>query len=79
MRKRHVDALSVKSGPTESGGAAPPIIPEQPVGGELLPNTLPVFLSQYWLLIILLLIPLALLFYKKRSNIFPRLLRLITN
>ena len=75
MRKKHVDALRIKPGPTESGGSGTPApVADQPVGGELLPA----FLSQYWLLIVLVLIPLALLFYKKRSSLFPRLLRLIT-
>ncbi|MCP8310391.1 MAG: hypothetical protein L6N95_02535 [Candidatus Methylarchaceae archaeon HK01B] len=74
MRKRHVDAISLKSGPTESGGIPqrPPIEPSTPVGGELLPAV-----SQYWLLILLLLLPLGFLLYKKRSTLFPWILKLI--
>ncbi|MCP8311103.1 MAG: hypothetical protein L6N94_06365, partial [Candidatus Methylarchaceae archaeon HK01M] len=74
MRKRRVDALNLKSGPTESGEApAPiePIEPSTPVGGELLPAV-----SQYWLLILLLLLPLGLLLYKKRSTLLPWILKL---
>ena len=70
--KRRIEAFRIKPGPTESGE-----IPE-PIGGELLPtDILPTFLSQYWLLIVLFLIPLGLLFYKKRDRIFPLMLKLL--
>ncbi|MCP8312343.1 MAG: hypothetical protein L6M37_05275 [Candidatus Methylarchaceae archaeon HK02M1] len=72
MRKRRVDALSLKSGPTESGEVVAPIEPSTPVGGELLPAV-----SQYWLLILLLLLPLSFLLYKKRNVLLPWILRLI--
>ena len=40
----------------------------QPVGGEIVPiNKLSLLLAQYWLLIILLLVPFALLLYAKRG------------
>ncbi|MCP8312325.1 MAG: hypothetical protein L6M37_05180 [Candidatus Methylarchaceae archaeon HK02M1] len=81
MRKRHVDALNLKPGPTESGYFEPIPEPEVglPVGGELVPtDILPAFLSQYWLLMILLLLPLGFLFYKKRNVVLPWILKLFT-
>ncbi|MGQ9719540.1 MAG: hypothetical protein ACUVWK_06880 [Nitrososphaerales archaeon] len=76
LKKKHVSALTLEPGPTESGVPAPPTS-SQPVGGELLPNAFPI-LSQYWLLMILLLLPLLFLFYKKRSRLMPLFLRLLT-
>ncbi|MCW3974869.1 MAG: hypothetical protein O2U61_06440 [Candidatus Bathyarchaeota archaeon] len=77
MKKRQVDGFNIKAGPTVSG------IETNPVGGEIIPiNKLSLLLAQHWLLIILLLIPFALLFYAKRglamklfSPIITRLLR----
>ena len=69
-----MEALSFKPGPTQSGnGPLPP--PSAPVGGEMLGiDKLSVFLSNYWLLVVLLLlVPLTLLIYKKR-NVALRLL-----
>ncbi|MCP8305172.1 MAG: hypothetical protein H3Z50_06895 [archaeon] len=78
MRKRRVDALSLKPGPTESGIIIEPEVPG-PVGGELVPtDILPAFLSQYWILIILLFLPLGFLLYKRRNILFPWILRLLT-
>jgi hypothetical protein len=72
--KRKVDALSFKAGPTQSGLMATP----PPVGGEMVDiNTVSVFLSRYWLLIIILLIPLTYVLYKKRSAIPKWFLRLM--
>lgn len=66
-----MEALSVKSGPTESGEVAPPppVLPSSPVGGEMIPvDKLSIFLSHYWLLLILLfLAPFAFILYKKRG------------
>ena len=58
----------VKAGPTESGEVTPQPPSYHPVGGEMLPvDKLSVFLSQYWLLILLLILfPAALVLYKKR-------------
>jgi hypothetical protein len=58
-----VDAVKVKSGPTESG------IEVTPIGGEMLPvDKLGVFSSSYGILILLLLIlPVAFVLYKKRD------------
>ncbi len=75
MKKRHVDGLNIKAGPTASG--------IEPVGGEIVPiNKLSLLLTQYWFLIIMLLIPFALLLYAKRgmamklfSPLITRLLR----
>ncbi|MCP8311126.1 MAG: hypothetical protein L6M37_01585 [Candidatus Methylarchaceae archaeon HK02M1] len=72
MRKRRVNALSLKPSPTESGLGGAPTEPSTPVGGELLPAV-----SQYWLLILLLLLPLGLLLYKKRSTLFPWIVKLL--
>lgn len=66
-RTSRVEALNLKSGPTQSGGSYPP--PPVPVGGEMVPiDKLSVFLSNYWILVILLLLlPAALVLYKKRE------------
>jgi hypothetical protein len=62
---RKVDGLNVKAGPTESG-AAP-----NPVGGHIAPiDQVSVFLSQYGILLLLLVIPLAFILYRKRSVVF---------
>ena len=69
----------MKPGPTQSGTIAQP---PSPVGGEMFAaDKLSVFMSNYWLaVIILLLLPLAVLFYKKRELALkllkPLLLRL---
>ena len=72
MKKKHVDAIILKPGPTESGAAGP-----QPVGGELLPSAVST-LTQYWILIIIILLPLLILFYKKRNVLLPWITRLLT-
>ncbi|OGD53405.1 hypothetical protein A3K80_05475 [Candidatus Bathyarchaeota archaeon RBG_13_38_9] len=63
LKMYRVDALKVKSGPTESGVEVPP------VGGEMLPiDKLGVFSSSYGVLILILLIlPIAFVLYKKRG------------
>jgi len=67
-KARRSGVFRIKAGPTESGEvpAQPPSY--HPVGGEMLPiDKLSVFLSQYWLLILaLILFPAALVLYKKR-------------
>lgn len=66
--KKRVDALTIKSGPTESG--------IESVGGDVLSvDKLSLLLSRNWLLILLLLLPLTFLLYKKRHTIFNQLLR----
>ncbi|MGA2239240.1 MAG: hypothetical protein ABSG74_08520 [Candidatus Bathyarchaeia archaeon] len=66
-RNSRVEALTLKPGPTQSGAVQPP--PQPPVGGEMLPvDKLSVFLSNYWILVVLvLLLPVAMVFYKKRE------------
>jgi len=66
-RNSRVEALTLKPGPTQSGGVEQP--PPQPVGGEMLSvDKLSVFLSNYWILVVLvLLLPVALVLYKKRE------------
>ena len=68
LMKKRVDALTIKSGPTESG--------IEPVGGDVLSvDKLSLLLSRNWLLILLLLLPLTFLLYKKRRTAFSQLLR----
>ena len=63
LKAKRIQALTVKSGPTESGtnGA--------PVGGEMFPvDKISVFLSSSWILILLILIlPVAFILYRKRD------------
>jgi len=66
MKAERNQALTIKSGPTESGngnGGYPT------VGGEMLPvDKISVFLSSSWLLILLILIlPIAFILYRKRD------------
>jgi hypothetical protein len=74
LAKRNVDALILKAGPTESGATTSP--PPAPVGGEVIPiDKISLFLSQYWFLIAILLLPVAYVLYKKRSIIPQWLMR----
>ncbi len=79
MTKRKVDGLSFKAGPTHSGLISTPPTPTPfPVGGEVVGiNTVSVFLSTYWPLIIMLLIPLGFALYKKRYAMPKWFLRLM--
>lgn len=64
--KRKVDGLSIKAGPTQSG------VQQYAVGGEIVNgNVLGTLLSQYWLLLLILLVPLAFALYKKH-NVLPK-------
>ena len=74
-----VDGLSIKPGPTESGNSGtnhvlrlgPPA-----VGGELLPANF-WLMPKHLILILILLIPLGLILYKKRdlaSNLLTKLI-----
>ena len=70
MGRKDVEALTLKPGPTISGGVA------EPVGGEILPiDKLSVFLSNYWILILFLLLPFGFLLYKKRDMVIRFLTR----
>jgi hypothetical protein len=62
LKARRIQALNIKSGPTESGE-------EVPVAGELVPiDKLSVFLSSSWILILLILVlPIAFILYRKRD------------
>ena len=67
LMKKRVDALTIKSGPTESGIENGNHI----VGGDVLSvDKLSLLLSRNWLLILLLLLPLTFLLYKKRHTVF---------
>ncbi len=71
-RTNRVEAFNLNSGPTQSGERP---IGHGPVGGEIFGvDKLSVFLSNYWILVaLILLVPAALIFYKKR-NLALRLL-----
>jgi hypothetical protein len=65
MKDTGTQALTVKSGPTESGfGDA-----SSPVAGEMVPvDKISVFLSSSWLLILLILVlPVAFILYRKNN------------
>jgi uncharacterized repeat protein (TIGR01451 family) len=50
----------------------------KPVGGEIIPiEKLSIFLSQYWILILLLLLPFSFVLYKKRDMVIRLHLRII--
>ena len=68
LRIRQTQALTFRSGPTESGGR--PTTPPPPVGGEMIPiDKISVFLSSSWILILLILIaPIVFIFYRKRDS-----------
>ena len=66
MTKR-VSALTIKPGPTESGFES--------VGGDVVSiEKLALLSSQTWLLLLLLLVPLGFLLYRKRHTIISRFL-----
>jgi len=76
VKRKRVDALVLKSGPTESG-SIPINGNHRVVGGEVLSvDKLVVLISKFWPLA-LLLVPLGFLLYKKRSMIFQRFMRLV--
>ena len=62
LKAKRISALTVKSGPTESGF-------ESTVAGELVPvDKLSIFLSSSWILILLIMIlPVAFILYRKRG------------
>ena len=64
MKKKRVDALTIPSEPTISGEINPNGI--NAVGGDVVSiDKLSLLLSNNWVLIILLLLPLSFLLYKK--------------
>jgi hypothetical protein len=69
LKARRTQALTLRSGPTRSGNSTPTMAPPTPVGGETLPiDKLSIFLSSSWILILLILIlPVAFVLYKKRD------------
>ena len=74
-RAKHVQGLNIKSGPTESGFGQQP-----PVGGEMLAaDKLSIFFSNYGILVVLLLLlPIFVLFWKKRDKALGLLSPLIS-
>ncbi|MEE8571297.1 MAG: hypothetical protein V3S97_09955 [Candidatus Bathyarchaeia archaeon] len=74
MKKKRLDALTIQSGPTASG--VPNGNGKRIVGGDIVSiDKLSLLLSNNWVLIILLLLPLSFLLYKKRNAVFHRFLR----
>jgi hypothetical protein len=75
VKRKRVDALVLKSGPTESG----PIPNDnhiRVVGGEVISvDRLAVLISKFWP-VLLLLVPLGFLLYKKRNTILQQFMRL---
>lgn len=73
-----VEAFSFKEGPTESGSDPNFIkrIPEA-IGGEILPFNLLEAFPKYWLLLLVLLIPVFVVIYKKRNLALNLLSRII--
>ena len=72
--KKRIDALSIKSGPTESGNGATSNF----VGGDVVSiDKLSLLLSNNWVLILLLLLPISFLLYKKRNAVFQVFLRFL--
>ena len=63
----NVQAFSIKEGPTESGEIAPgkPLI--DVVGGNILPFNLFDALPKYWIIMLVLLLPVFIILYKKRD------------
>ncbi|MGB6679756.1 MAG: hypothetical protein WBF08_00350 [Candidatus Bathyarchaeia archaeon] len=76
MKARRIQALNFRSGPTKSGSTQE--LP--PVGGEMVPvDKLSVFLSSSWILILLILIlPVAFILYRKRDVTLKFLSPLVT-
>ena len=74
-RVKRVQGLNIESGPTQSGAPAGP-----PVGGEMFAaDKLSIFFSNYWILVVLLLmVPLVALVCKKRSTALRLLTPLIS-
>jgi hypothetical protein len=65
MKAKRTQALTLKSGPTESGG----FMESPPVAGEIIPiDKISVFLSSSWVLILLILmLPVVFILYRKRN------------
>ncbi|WP_455369605.1 hypothetical protein [[Eubacterium] cellulosolvens] len=74
MKARRTQALMVKSGPAESG------IETTPVGGEIVPaDKISIFFSSSWILILLILVlPVAFILYRKRDATLKMLSPLIS-
>ena len=66
MSKRIVEAFNIVAGPTGTGAEPPAPIP---VGGELVPAEIFSVLPKYAILVLILLLPVILIFGKKRSTI----------
>ena len=76
MTKKQVDALTIPSGSTVSGVVNGTGRVQDFVGGDVVSiDKLSLLLSNNWVLIILLLLPLSFLLYKKRNAVFHRFLR----
>ncbi len=76
-----VSAFSIKEGPTESGIPVPPPnnlhVTPSPVGGELFPFNLVQIIPKQWIIILILLLPAALVLYKKREVAMDLITRIL--
>ena len=73
--KSQVEAFNLKGGPTESGGTGPTVVTDA-VGGELLPFDIIRALPSHMIMILVLMVPLLILLYKKRDYAMNLLVRL---
>ena len=66
LKARRIQALNFRTGPTRSGGSQE----FRPVAGEMVPvDKLSIFLSNSWILILLILIlPVAFVLYRKLDS-----------
>jgi hypothetical protein len=73
--RSQVEAFNLKGGPTESGEIPPSVVTDA-VGGELLPFDIIKALPAHMIMILVLMVPLLILLYKKRDyavNLIARL------
>jgi hypothetical protein len=75
MKKNHVEGLTIKRGPAE-GLAQVVTVKPAPVGGELIPANLLASLPRHLLLLLILLLPLGFLLYRKSGSTLKTLTRL---
>ena len=76
MKKKRVDALTITSGSTVSGVVNGNGRVQEIVGGDIVSiDKLSLLLSNNWVLILLLLLPLSFVLYKKRHTVFSQLLQ----
>ena len=79
----NISAFSIKEGPTESGIPIPPPnnlhVTPSPVGGEIVPLNLIQIIPKHWIIMLILLLPAALVLYKKREVAIELITRILLN